>query len=168
MKKSLVIIIAMLLAPVAMMAQQKFGHFSMADVVPTMPEYTTAQSELQTLGEQYEADMKRMQDEFQKKYEEYQKEQANLLDNVRQRREAELQDLSQRIQQSAQDNQQAFEKARSEKLQAIYEKINAAVKKIGDEGGYVYIMDTSAGIPYISTKLSTDVTADLKKALGIQ
>ena len=156
----------LMLAPLSIFAQ-KFGHFSMADVVPAMPEYTAAQAELQKLGEQYEADIKRMQDEFQKKYEENQKEQANLLDNVRQRREAELQDLSQRIQQSMQDNQQAFQKAQTEKLQAIYEKVNAAVKKIGDEGQYVYIMDTSAGIPYISTKLSTDVTADLKKALGI-
>ena len=167
MKKILFAALIML-APLATFAQQKFGHFSMADVVPAMPEYVAAQAELQKLGEQYEADLKRMQDEFQKKYEEYQKEQANLLDNVRQRREQELQDLSQRIQQSAQDNQQAFEKARTEKLQTIYEKVNAAVKKIGDDGSYVYIMDTSAGIPYISTKLSTDVTSDLKKALGIQ
>ncbi|MBQ7444111.1 MAG: OmpH family outer membrane protein [Bacteroidaceae bacterium] len=165
--KKIIFAALLMLAPLTIFAQQKFGHFSMADIVPSMPEYTTAQSELQKLGEQYEADIKRMQDEFQKKYEEYQKEQANLLDNVRQRREAELQDLSQRIQQSAQDNQQAFEKARTEKLQVIYEKVNTAVKKIGDEGNYVYIMDTSAGIPYISTKLSTDVTADLKRALGI-
>ena len=165
--KKIIFAALLMLAPLTIFAQQKFGHFSMADIVPSMPEYTTTQSELQKLGEQYEADIKRMQDEFQKKYEEYQKEQANLLDNVRQRREAELLDLSQRIQQSAQDNQQAFEKARTEKLQVIYEKVNTAVKKIGDEGNYVYIMDTSAGIPYISTKLSTDVTADLKRALGI-
>jgi outer membrane protein len=166
--KKILLAALLMLAPFYTFAQQKFGHFSMAEIVPSMPEYTTAQAELQKLGEQYEADIKRMQDEFQKKYEEYQKEQANLLDNVRQRREAELQDLSQRIQQSAQDNQQAFEKARTEKLQVIYEKVNTAVKKIGDEGNYVYIMDTSAGIPYISTKLSTDVSADIKNALGIK
>ena len=52
-------------------------------------------------------------------------------------------------------------------MQAISEKITAAVKKIGDEGGYVYIMDITAGIPYISEKLSTDITPELKKALGI-
>lgn len=156
-----------MLASINTNAQQKFGHFSTTDVVPAMPEYAAAQKELQTLAEQYEADLKRMQDEFQKKYEEYQKEQANLLENVRQRREAELQDLSQRIQQSVQDNQQAFQKAQSEKMQVLSEKVTAAVKKIGDEGGYVYIMDTSAGIPYISTTLSKDLTNEIKKALGI-
>lgn len=156
----------MLLAPLTMSAQ-KFGHFSSTDLVPLMPEYTTAQTELQTLQKQYEEDLKRMQDELQKKSEEFEKEQANLLDNVRQRRQAELEDLYKRFQQSVQDNQQAFQKAQAEKMQAISEKIVAAVKQIGDAGGYVYIMDTSAGIPYISPKLSTDVTPELKKALGI-
>lgn len=157
----------MLLAPLAMSAQAKFGHFNSAELVPLMPEYTTAQAELQTLQKQYEDELKRMQDELQKKSEEFEKEQANLLENIRQRRQAELQDLYQRFQQSVQDNQQAFQKAQAEKMQALSEKVTAAVKQIGDNGGYVYIMDTSAGIPYISTKLSTDITADLKAALGI-
>lgn len=164
MKK--ILIIALLLAPMSLMAQ-KFGHFNSSELVQLMPEWKTAQSELETLAKQYEDDLKRMQDELQKKSEDFQKEQANLLDNVRQRREAELQDLYQRMQQSVQDNQQAFQKAQTEKMQAISDKVTAAVKKIGDEGGFVYIMDVTMGIPYISTKLSTDVTPELKKALGL-
>lgn len=164
MKKAL--FIALLLAPMSMMAQ-KFGHFNSSDIVQLMPEYTTAQTELQTLAQQYEEDQKRMQDELQKKADEFQKEQANLLENVRARREQELNDLYQRFQQSLQDNQQAFQKAQAEKMQAISEKITAAVKQIGEAGGYVYIMDVTSGIPYISTKLSVDVTPELKKALGI-
>ena len=39
---------------------------------------------------------------------------------------------------------------------------------IGDAGGYVYIMDVTSGIPFISEKLSTDITAELKKKLGLQ
>jgi outer membrane protein len=164
MKKAL--IIALLLAPMSMMAQ-KFGHFNSNELVQLMPEWTTAQTELQTLAKQYDDDLKRMQDELQKKADEFQKEQANLLENVRARREQELNDLYQRVMQSRDDNQQAFQKAQAEKMQAISEKITAAVKKIGDEGGYVYIMDITAGIPYISEKLSTDITPELKKALGI-
>ena len=156
----------MLLAPLAVSAQ-KFGHFSSAEVVQLMPEYTTAQNELQALAQQYDSDLKRMQEELQKKSEEFEKEQANLLENMRQRRQAEIQDLYQRYTQSQQDYRLAYQKAEAEKLQAISDKITEAVKKIGDEGGYVYIMDTTMGVPYISTKLSTDITPDLKKALGI-
>ena len=110
-----------------------------------------------------------MQEELQKKSEEYQKEQAKLLDNVKQRREQELQDLYQRLQQSYQDNQQALEKARQEKFGVINEKVLAAVKKVGEEGGYVYVVDISTGvIPFVNTQLSTDISAQIKKELGIQ
>ena len=165
MKKTLFAAL-MMLAPLTMSAQ-KFGHFNSTELVPLLPEYVTAQTELQNLAKQYEEDLQRMQDELQKKGEAFEKEQANLLDNVRQRRQAELQDLYTRMQQSVQDNQQAFQKAQADKMQAISDKVMSAVKQIGETGGYVYIMDTSAGIPYISNKLSTDITPELKKALGI-
>lgn len=39
---------------------------------------------------------------------------------------------------------------------------------MGQTGGYVYIMDIQGGIPYISTTLSTDVTAQVKAKLGLK
>jgi len=121
------------------------------------------------MAEQYDADLKLMQDELQKKSDEYQKEQANLLDNVKQRREQELQDLYQRMQQSYQDNQTALQKAQQEKMGAINDKVMAAVKKVGEAGGFIYVVDTSTGvIPFINTTLSTDVTAQIKKEVGLQ
>ncbi len=166
MKKVLIAILMM--APLSLSAQ-KFAHFNSADVIPNMKEYTTAQTELQAMEKQFSDDLKLMQDELQKKTDEYQKEQANLLDNVKQRREQELNDLYQRLQQSYQDNQQALAKANQEKMGAIQEKVLAAVKKLGEAGGYVYVVDTSTGaIPFINTQLSTDITAEIKKECGVQ
>ena len=165
MKKTL--LMALLMLPMSLMAQ-KFAHFNSGDIIPNMKEYTTAQEELKKMADQFDADLKLMQDELQKKSDEYQKEQANLLDNVRQRREQELQDLYQRMQQSYQDNQKALQKAQQEKLGAIQEKVMAAVKKLGESGQYVYIVDISTGaIPFVSTTLSTDITDQLKKEVGI-
>jgi len=165
MKKILLAIL--LMAPLSMFAQ-KFAHFSTQDIIPNMKEYTAAQTEIETLAKQYDDDLKRMQDELTKKSEEYQKEQANLLENVKQRREAELQDLYERIQKTYQDNQQALAKVQQEKLTAIQQLVMAAIKKVGEAGGYVYIVDTSTGaIPFVSTTLSTDVTPEIKKALGM-
>ena len=166
MKKILIAILMM--APLSLCAQ-KFAHFNTADIIPNMKEYTAAQEELQNMEKQYQDDLKLMQDELQKKSEEYQKEQANLLENVRARREQELNDLYTRLQQSYQDNQAALQKAEAEKMTAIRDKVLAAIKKIGEDGGYVYIVDTSSGvIPFVSTTLSTDITEQVKKELGIQ
>lgn len=166
MKKILIAIFVM--APLSLFAQ-KFAHFNSADIIPNMKEYTTAMEEIQAMQKQYEDDLKLMQDELQKKADEYQKEQANLLENVRQRREQELQDLSSRLQQSYQDNQTALQKAQSEKMNDISEKVMAAVKKLGEGGGFIYVVDTNSGaIPFINTTLSTDITDQVKKELGIQ
>ena len=147
---------------------QKFGHVNTQEIIQAMPEFTAARSDIEKLTQQYEADLKSMQDELQKKGEAFEKEQATLPENIKQRRNQELQDLYQRIQQTYQDNQQALAKAQQEKMQAITTKVVDAIKTVGQEGGYVYIMDMSAGIPYISTTLSTDVTAQVKAKLGLK
>ncbi|MBQ6768680.1 MAG: OmpH family outer membrane protein [Prevotella sp.] len=165
MKK--LIVMLLMLAPVAAFAQ-KFGHVNATEIMQAMPEFTKARTEIEALQKQYEADLKSMQDELQKKAEAFEKEQATLPDNIKQRREQELQDMYQKIQQSYQDNQQALAKAQQEKLSVIQTKVLDAIKAVGEAGGYVYIMDVAAGIPFISSTLSKDVTADVKAKLGLR
>ncbi len=148
-------------------AQAKFGHVNTQEIMQAMPEFTKAQSEIKALQDQYEADLKSMQDELQKKGEAFDKEQATLPDNIKQRRQQELQDMYTKIQQSYQDNQQALAKASQEKMQVIQTKVLDAIKAIGQAGGYVYIMENNS-LPYISTTLSTDVTAQVKAKLGLK
>ena len=166
MKKILLAIL--MIAPLSIMAQVKFAHFNSADIIPNMKEYTAAQTEIQNMQKQYEDDLKLMQDELQKKYEDYQKEAANLLEGVRLRREQELNELGQRYQQSLQDSQTALQKATQEKMGAIGELVMTVVKKIGENEGYIYIVDISTGtISFVNSALSTDITELLKKELGI-
>ena len=147
---------------------QKFGHVNSQEIIQAMPEFTKARADIEALAKQYDADLKSMQDEIQKKAEALEKEQASLPANIKQRRETELQEMYQKYQQSAQDNQQALGKEQSEKMQAITTKVVDAIKQVGQAGGYVYIMDMASGIPYISSTLSTDVTAEVKAKLGLK
>ena len=133
-----------------------------------MPEYEKAKNEIDALTAQYDADLKSMQDELQKKAEAFEKEQATLPENIKTRRNQELNDMYQKIQQSYQDNQLALQKASQEKMQAITTKVLDAIKSVGQTGGYVYIMEVNSGIPFISTTLSTDVTAQVKTKLGLK
>ena len=167
MKKLIICAICALCGFTTANAQQKFGHVNSQEIIQAMPEFSKARTEIEALTKQYEADLKSMQDELQKKADAFDKEQATLPDNIKQRRQTELQDMYQKIQQSYQDNQQALGKAQQEKMQAIQAKVLDAIKAVGQAGGYVYIMDIAGGVPYISTTLSTDVTAEVKKKLGI-
>ena len=149
-------------------AQAKFGHVNTQEIIQAMPEYTAAKNEIDKLTAQYEADLKSMQEELNKKAEAFDKEQATLPENIKQRRQTELQEMYQKIQQSYQDNQQALQKASSEKMQAITAKVLDAIKAVGQAGDFVIINEINAGIPYISTTLSTDVTAQVKTKLGLK
>lgn len=165
MKK--LIIVALLLAPVAVFAQ-KFGHFNSADIIQQLPEFKTAQTELQTLSQQYQKELQAMQDEYNRKVSNYQSQRDSLPQNVLERRQQEIQELGERYQTTANGYQQELSKQEQDKMTAIQQKVLAVVKQVGEAGGYVYIMDSSAGIPYISSTLSTDVTAEIKSKLGLQ
>ena len=168
MKKFIICAICAICGFTTANAQAKFGHVNTQEIIQAMPEYNKAKTEIEALTAQYEADLKSMQEELNKKAEAFDKEQATLPENIKQRRQTELQEMYQKIQQSYQDNQQALQKASSEKMQAITAKVLDAIKAVGQAGDFVIINEINAGIPYISTTLSTDVTAQVKTKLGLK
>jgi outer membrane protein len=158
--------ILLLIAPMSVFAQ-KFGHIKSQEILTALPEYAKAQTDIQAMQQQYENEMKRAQEDFQKKYTEFQQEQANMPKNILERRQNELQQLSERAMQMQQDAQQDLQKSWMEMLEPIAKKIDDAIKAVGQEGGYVYIFDLNATqIPFVNETLSTDVTGAVKAKLG--
>lgn len=162
MKK--IVLMLMLLAPVAASAQ-KFGHVDMQSIIASLPEYIKAEGELKALAAQYENDLKAMGDEIQRKADNYEKTQSTMNATKKQETETELQQLQQKFQQAYSDNQQALQKAQNEKLGPIQTKVLNAIQNVGKAGNYVYIMQTNS-LPYISTTLSKDITAEVKAELN--
>ena len=152
------------MAPVCMFAQ-KFGHINSQEIMSQMPEFIKARGDIEAQAKQYENELKSMQDELTRKGEEYEKGKSTMNATAQQQKEEELQQLYQKIQQAYQDNQQELNKKQQELMQPITTKLVNAIKVVGDKGGYVYIMDLSMGVPYISTTLSKDVTAEVKAQL---
>ena len=157
----------MLILPMSVFAQ-KFGHIKTQEILTAMPEYTKAQTDIQTMQKQYDDEMKRLSEEIQKKFAAYQQEQANLPKNIQERRQKELQELNERGMQMQQDAQQQLQQSWMEMLEPIAKKIDDAIKAVGQEGGYVYIFDLNATqIPFVNETLSTDVTSAVKAKLGL-
>ena len=164
MKKLILLLLA--LAPLSVFAQ-KFGVVNQGDIVQAMPEYTQAQTDLQAESKTFEDELKRMQDELQKKAEAFDKEQASLPDAIKTRRQNELQEMYQKIQQYNQDASQTLQQSEQEKMTAISEKLSKAINDVGTAGGFTAIF-VEGSMPYISTTLCTDVTAQVKAKLGLK
>ena len=156
----------MLLAPLATFAQQKFGHINAQEVMASMPEFIKVRGEIEATAKQYENDLKAMQDELQRKAQEYDKSKSTMNETKQKETEQTLMDLQQKIQQAYQDDSQALQKAQNEKMAPITQRLVNAIQAVGKAGGYVYIMDTQMGIPYVSETLSKDVTAEVKAELN--
>ena len=162
-----ILLLFLLVAPLNVFAQ-KFGHIRSMEIVSLMPEFTKAQTDIEAMRKQYEDEMKRTQDELQKKYTEYQQEQANLPKNIQERRQKELQDLNEKGIQFRDDAQQNLQKSYQDMMEPIVKKVQDAMKAVGDTGGYTYIFDLDrTEIPYIGST-STDITADVKDKLGLK
>lgn len=166
MKKLL--FLALLIAPLSVFSQ-KFGHLDSGVVIQLLPEYTQAQADLQTLQKQFEDELQYMRDEFTRKSDEFSTQSSTLPDNIRERRDKELEELYNKMNQYYQDSQQSLQLASQEKMGEITTKVLKAIKQVGEEGGFVYIFDSAGDmVPYVSQTLSTDVTELVKTKLGIK
>mgnify|MGYP003365707760 FL=1 len=160
-------LLLLMIAPLSVFAQ-KFGHFKSMDIIPVMPEWSKAQTDIQTMQKQYEDEIKRASEEFNKKFAEYQQEASKLPQNIQERRQKELQEMQEKGMQFQQEAQQQLQKAYADMMEPIYDKLEKAVKSVGQSGGYTYVFDLNrTDIPYINESQSTDVTNAIKTQLGI-
>ena len=152
------------MAPLATFAQ-KFGKVNTQTIMQALPDIAKVNGELQAQQKTYENDLKGMQDELTRQNEAYEKGKSTMNPTQQKQKEQELQTLYQKIQQTYQDNSQAMQKLQQEKISPITDRLVNAIKAVGKAGGYVYIMDVTSGVPYISETLSKDVTAEVKAEL---
>lgn len=168
MLKKIALIVVMFILPLGMMAQSKFGHMNSQEIITVMPEFTKAQTDIETLTKQYREEMQRSEEEFNRKYQELLQQQDSLPKNILERRQKEINEMAQRQQQFQQDAYQAVEKAQQEAMMPIYKKLDEAVQAVGKAEGVVYIFDLArTPIAYIGTE-SIDLTSKVKTQLGIK
>lgn len=162
----------LLILPMGVFAQNlKFGHINAQEIITVMPEFTKAQTDLQTLEKQLTDELQRTQEEFNKKYQEFQQAMSkdSLPPNIAERRQKELQDMMQRQEQFQQDAAQQMQKAQGELMAPVYKKLDDAIKTVGAAEGVIYIFDLArTSIPYVNEAQSVNLTAKVKAQLGIK
>ncbi|HEY5499567.1 MAG TPA: OmpH family outer membrane protein [Bacteroidales bacterium] len=170
MTKKLLIAIACLL-PMSLFAQDlKFGYVNRAEIFQSMPETVSATKKIEDLAKNYETELTKIQDEYQKKGSEFVATRDSLPEAIRARRMTEIQDLETRLNSFYQDSQKDIQKQQQELIVPINDKLSKAVKAVGQENGFVYIFDISinAGLMYWSAEKCTDVTNMVRAKLNLK
>ena len=144
---------------------QKIGRISSQDVVINMAEFKQAQTQIETLAKDLQAQAETIQVEMNNKLQEYQKGAETMTDAVRQLKEKELNDLNTRLQEFNQIAQQELQKKEQELMEPIIKKANEAISEVAKAGGYAVIME-SGSMVYFDEASVKDITPEVKTKLG--
>ena len=111
--KKLLVIVMLMMAPVCMFGQ-KFGHINSSDLIPLMPDYTQAETEMQTIQSEYEEELKYLRTEYEKKIQDYESQEATLPENIKTRRQQEIMELQDKLTSYYQECQVNLERKQAE------------------------------------------------------
>lgn len=156
-------------APTTVVAQQQpqlhFGYVSCDSVLHALPEYAVAMKNLNDLRAKYEAEMKRVEDEFNSKYELFLDGQRDFAPSIRQKRQAELQELMEKNIAFKKEAQKLPSKAEKEAITPLKKTIQATITRIGQQRGLAFVVNTDGEtMPYLNTSMGVDITEEVIKA----
>lgn len=165
MRKTLLSLL-LLVATMASAQSLRFAWFDYDAVLQSMTDYTKAQADLQELRTKYEAEAKRSEADFSQKYDEFLDGQRDFAPSIFRKRQAELQELLDKNIAFKKESAQLLQQAEAEALAPVKQRLDDAVKKLGQEGGYAFVMRATASqLPYVDPTQGTDITEQLKAAL---
>jgi len=146
---------------------QKFGHITSEQLLQAMPEYDSAQIQVQDLRSQYDLEIERIQVEINKKIEEFNQSESTMSDLIREAKASEIQEMQVRLQNFAQTAQQDLQQQSMVMIQPVMDKARAAIDEVAKEQGLLYVFDLSQGNPIYSSEESVDMLPLVMAKLGL-
>ena len=169
--KKVILVAVMVLTGLSGYAQKentgmKFAFLSLDSVMHSMEEYAQLQRDMAAMRQQYEAEMKRVEDDFNKKYEEFLDGQKNFPKTILQKRQSELQEMLDKNIAFKKEGLQMLNDTEKTQKDVILMMIDMAVKTIGMQRGYAFILNTDANAtPWLNPAMGEDITKAVKEML---
>jgi outer membrane protein len=157
---------------------QKVGHLNSLEILDKMPERKQAAETIEKEGNAKRDAIKKLEEETQKKIEAFQIKADKLTEVERkdqtkmtgfQKEYETLQAEVKKIESVKLEAGQTLQKKGEELMKPIEEKLIGAINKVAKAKGLAYVLDSSQQVLlYIDTTNGVDLSADVKKELGIQ
>ena len=168
MKKAILLVLLALMAAMPTMAQNdlKFGYLSYATALQAMPEYAAMQNNMAELRQKYEAEQKRVEDDFNNMYEEFLDGQKSYPKTILQKRQSELQEMLDKNIAFKKESQRLLSQAEEEAMAPIRVRLAGVLDAIGRERGYAFIVNTDEKAAlWLNPAMGEDVSAAVKGLL---
>ena len=160
MKKLILFFLLLATMPALAQSELKFGYLSYNAVMQAMPEYAAMQNSMAELRQKYEAEQKRVEDDFNKKYEEFLDGQKSFPKTILQKRQSELQEMLDKNIAFKKESQRLLSQAEEEEMAPIRVRLAEVLDAIGRERGYAFIVNIDEKVAlWLNPSLGEDITA---------
>jgi len=169
MRNRLVLLSVLLFVGVMVYGQQpmKFGHINTQEVLNSLPELKTIQTQLEAEYKQKENQLITMQTDLKNQQEQYVKVAETMSPEARAEKEKSLQEMGKKVQNYYALAQQQLQARDQELKMPLVKKVQTAIQEVGDENGFLYIFETATNMPIYRSSQSVDVAPLVKAKLGI-
>lgn len=137
----------------------RFAYLSYDKVMKSMAEYTVAMNNIKSLRQQYDAEIKRTEEEFNNKYEEFLEVQQTLAPSIRNKRQVELQDMMNRGIAFKGEAERLLRQAEDDALAPVRKKLSDSISQYGRSEGYAFILNSdNNNLPFVNVEYGEDIT----------
>jgi len=159
------IILFLIVSPLGVYAQEKLAFINTQEVFTQMPELKDVETKLNTKREEIKKVMGDIETEFNNKVKEFSESKDEPTEAIVMERDKTLQDIRKRYETYAETSEKEYAELQQQLLSPLQQKLQKAIKDVGDEQGYTYIFEIGA-LPYMSSK-AVDAGKLVKTKLGI-
>ena len=166
MKKLILFFLLLATMPALAQSELKFGYLSYNAVMQAMPEYAAMQNSMAELRQKYEAEQKRVEDDFNKKYEEFLDGQKSFPKTILQKRQSELQEMLDKNVAFKKESQRLLKQAEEDAMAPVMVRLAETLDAIGKVRGYAFIVNIDEKVAlWLNPSLGEDITATVIEKL---
>ncbi|HVK96866.1 MAG TPA: OmpH family outer membrane protein [Flavisolibacter sp.] len=156
---------------VAFSQAQRYAIIDTKYILDKMPEYRSAQKQLDDVALTWQKEIDAMQQDLDKMYKDFDAEQVMLSDDLKRKREDQILTKEKNVR-NMQRQRFGFEgdlfKKRQELVKPIQDRVYNVVQKLAVQRGYDFILDKSEGITVIFADPKLEKSDDVLRELGIK
>lgn len=154
-------------APVVINQTMKFGYLSYGQALEAMDGYDEAQKTIAGLRQAYEQELARSEEIFSKQFSEYVEGQKDFPDNIRLKRQKELQQTMDQSLQFKKEAKALLEQKEAEVVGHLRARLNAVISELGTERGYAFVLNTdNNAYPFVNGGVGDDITEEVLNRLN--
>lgn len=150
---------------------QRYAIIDTKYILDKMPEYKTAQKQLDDIAATWQKEIDGVQTELDRMYKDFDAEQVMLSDDLKKKRQDQL-FVKEKGLRDLQKKRFGFEgdlfTRRGELIKPVQDRVYNAVQKLAVQRGYDFILDKSEGITVIFADPKLEKSDDVLRELGIK